>query len=35
MTAGDVIYLAPNERHALVAVEAAQMSLVMVDTEPA
>ena len=35
MTAGDVIYLAPNERHALVAVEAAQMSLVMVETEPA
>ena len=35
MTAGDVIYLAPNERHALVAVEAAQMSLVMVDTDPA
>ncbi|MDO5701047.1 MAG: cupin domain-containing protein [Bowdeniella nasicola] len=33
MVPGDVIYLAPNERHALVAEEACHLSLVMVDTE--
>ena len=27
----DVVYLAPNERHALVALEPCRMSLVMVD----
>ncbi|WKD61959.1 Cupin domain protein [Corynebacterium ciconiae DSM 44920] len=31
MHPGDVIYLAPNERHALEALEASHMSLVMVD----
>jgi quercetin dioxygenase-like cupin family protein len=31
---GDVIYLAPGERHALVADQASHLSLVMVDTEP-
>lgn len=35
MTAGDVIYLAPGERHALVAVEPCHLQLVMVDTDPA
>ena len=33
MAPGDVIYLAPGERHALVADEASHLSLVMVDTE--
>lgn len=30
---GDVVYLAPNERHALVADAPSRMSLVMVDVE--
>lgn len=34
MQAGDVIYLAPGQKHALVAVEPAQLQLVMVDLEP-
>lgn len=34
MQAGDAIYLAPGERHALVAVEPSHMQLVMVDLEP-
>lgn len=33
MGAGDVIYLAPDERHALVAETACRLTLVMVDTE--
>ena len=33
MQAGDVIYLAPNDRHALVAVTACRMQLVMVDVD--
>lgn len=33
LTAGDVIYLAPNERHAVVAEEPCHMALVLVDTE--
>lgn len=31
---GDVVYLAPGERHALVADAPSRMSLVMVDLEP-
>ncbi|MDO5673258.1 MAG: cupin domain-containing protein [Actinomycetaceae bacterium] len=31
MSPGDVIYLAPGDRHALVALEASHMQLVMVD----
>jgi hypothetical protein avisC_01152 len=31
MKAGDVIYLAPNDRHALTAVTPCRMELVMVD----
>ena len=31
MSAGDVIYLAPGDRHALTAVTACRMQLVMVD----
>jgi len=34
MSPGDVIYLAPGERHALVADAASHLSLVMVDVEP-
>lgn len=34
MVAGDTIYLAPGERHALVAVEPSHLQLVMVDLEP-
>lgn len=34
MVAGDVLYLAPGERHALVADEPSHMSLVMVDMDP-
>lgn len=34
MAPGDVIYLAPGERHALVADAPSHLSLVMVDTEP-
>lgn len=33
LAAGDVIYLAPNERHAVVAEEPCHMALVLVDTE--
>ena len=33
MGAGDVIYLAPNDRHALTAVTACRMQLVMVDVD--
>lgn len=33
LTAGDMIYLAPGQVHALVAEEPCHMSLVMVDTE--
>lgn len=33
MKAGDVIYLAPNDRHALVAVTPCRMQLVMVDVD--
>ena len=33
MQAGDVIYLAPNDRHALVAVTPCRMQLVMVDVD--
>ncbi|HEX6918305.1 MAG TPA: cupin domain-containing protein [Phycicoccus sp.] len=33
MSAGDVIYLAPGERHALVADLPSRLSLVMVDVE--
>ena len=32
LVAGDVVYLAPDQRHALVATEPSHMSLVMVDT---
>jgi len=35
LAAGDVVYLAPGERHALVAVEPCHLSLVMVDLDPA
>ena len=35
MSPGDVIYLAPGERHALVAETPSHLSLVMVDTDPA
>lgn len=35
VVAGDVIYLAPGVRHSQVADEPSQLSLVMVDTEPA
>ncbi|MBV7282650.1 cupin domain-containing protein [Corynebacterium sp. TAE3-ERU30] len=35
MHPGDVIYLAPNERHALEALEPSHMSLVMVDVDVA
>jgi len=35
MTPGDVIYLAPGERHSLVADAPSHLSLVMVDTEAA
>ncbi|MGB7962540.1 MAG: cupin domain-containing protein [Propionicimonas sp.] len=35
MVAGDVLYLAPGVRHSLVADAPSQLSLVMVDTEPA
>ncbi len=35
MAPGDVIYLAPGERHALVADAPSHLSLVMVDTEAA
>lgn len=34
MAPGDVIYLAPGERHSLVADEPSHLSLVMVDTQP-
>ncbi|WP_167147437.1 cupin domain-containing protein [Actinomyces sp. ZJ308] len=33
MSAGDVIYLAPNDRHALTAVTPCRMQLVMVDVD--
>jgi hypothetical protein avisC_01152 len=33
MGAGDVIYLAPNDRHALTAVTACRMQLVMVNVD--
>ena len=33
MSAGDVIYLAPGERHALTAVSPCRMQLVMVDVD--
>ncbi|XVX21451.1 cupin domain-containing protein [Actinomycetota bacterium] len=33
MVTGDVLYMAPGARHALVATEPCHMSLVMVDTE--
>lgn len=33
MQAGDVIYLAPGDRHALTAVTACRMQLVMVDVD--
>ena len=33
MTAGDVIYLAPGDRHALTAVTECRMQLVMVDVD--
>ena len=33
MSAGDVIYLAPGERHALTAVTACRMQLVMVEVD--
>ena len=35
MSAGDVIYLAPGERHALTAVSPCRMQLVMVDVDKA
>ena len=35
MSAGDVIYLAPGERHALTAVTPCRMQLVMVDADKA
>lgn len=35
LAAGDVIYLAPNERHALVARQACRFTLVMVDVDQA
>ena len=35
MGAGDVIYLAPGERHALTAVSPCRMQLVMVDVDKA
>ena len=35
MSAGDVIYLAPGERHALTAVTPCRMQLVMVDVDKA
>ncbi|MBK8460847.1 MAG: cupin domain-containing protein [Micropruina sp.] len=35
LTPGDVLYLAPGARHALVADAPSHLSLVMVDTEPA
>lgn len=35
MSPGDVIYLAPGERHALVAETPSHLSLVMVDTDTA
>ena len=34
MVAGDVIYLAPGERHSLIADAPSRLSLVMVDLEP-
>jgi len=34
MVAGDVIYLAPGERHSLIADAPSRLSLVMVDREP-
>ena len=33
VTAGDVIYLAPGERHALTALEPSRMSLTLIDVE--
>ncbi|HNV10166.1 MAG TPA: cupin domain-containing protein [Propionibacteriaceae bacterium] len=33
MTTGDLVYLAPGERHSLVADEPSHLSLVMVDVE--
>ncbi|MFV0429189.1 MAG: cupin domain-containing protein, partial [Arachnia sp.] len=33
MAPGDVVYLAPGDSHALVAVEPCHLSLVMVDTQ--
>ena len=35
MGSGDVIYLAPGERHALTAVSPCRMQLVMVDVDKA
>ena len=35
MSAGDVIYLAPGDRHALTAVSPCRMQLVMVDVDKA
>lgn len=35
LTVGDVVYLAPNERHALVAESPCRFALVMVDLERA
>ena len=35
MGAGDVIYLAPGDRHALTAVTPCRMQLVMVDVDKA
>lgn len=32
LTAGDVVYLAPGQRHALVALAPSRMSLIMIDT---
>lgn len=35
LVAGDAVYLAPHEPHALVALEPTHLSLVMIDPEPA
>lgn len=37
LSAGDIVYLAPGDRHALVAIEPCHMALTMVnvDEEPA
>lgn len=33
LSAGDVVYLAPGDRHALTAIEACHLSLTMIDME--